>query len=73
MQTVLCTLVDCGGTLWNVFIKLGMGVHIMKLNRWACLICFLYTPHTVNSLVVFLFKNLYVGRGAGRGGLHLFA
>lgn len=39
----------------------------MKLNRWACLICFLYTPHTVNSLVVFLFKNLYVGRGAGGG------
>lgn len=43
----------------------------MKLNRWACLICFLCAPHTVNSLVgfLFVFNDLYVGRGAGRGGV----
>lgn len=50
------------------------GVHIMKLNRWACLIFPLY-PHTVNSLgfFLFVFKICMWGEGLGGKGLHLFA
>lgn len=42
----------------------------MKFNRWACLICFLCTPHTVNSLVGFFLLFLKIcmwGEGLGGG------